>query len=274
VTRLAIPAVALLLGLAVAGPVRAQNGDLPTELWSEYPLKPKVEQAAPSLVGPFLPPAGGESPRTDQSSGSSYWLPLLAVVAIALLVATPFLVPLAASGAKVVDRRVGALRGRTRRRLARPTRQARSRSPTRSPGRTGSSRLPIQYAPVSVAPNEVEAPQPVPVSVAPNEVEAPQPVPYITRRSGLVRSRYVVVTADSGRALRQSRAFWRIGGAVAQRRRAEAAWDDLANDLRADGWELDTAGRYEYYVPLRRALVSTLEPYSRASPSDSPEAEA
>ena len=258
-TRLAIPAVVLLLGLAVAGPVRAQNGDLPTELWSEYPLEPKVEQVAPSPVGPFLPPGGGESPLTDQSSYSSYWLPLLAVVAIALLVATRFARPLAATGAHVLDGRVGALRGRTRRLRTRPTGRARSRSPTRSPGRTRSSRLPVQYAPTSVAPDEVEA---------------PQPVPYITRRSGLVRSRYLVVTDDSGRALRRSRAFWRIGGAVAQRRRAEAAWDDLANDLRADGWELDTAGRYEYYVPLRRALVSTLEPYSEASPSDSPDAEA
>ena len=55
-----------------------------------------------------------------------------------------------------------------------------------------------------------------------------------------------------------------------QQRKAEAAWDDLANDLRGEGWELDTAGRYEYYVPLRRAIVSTLEPYTQAAP-DSPE---
>ena len=256
--RLAIPAVALLLGLGAAGPVRAQNGDLPTELWSEYPLQPKVEQAAPSPVGPFLPPGGGESPLTDRSSSTSYWLPFLAVVAIALLVATRFARPLATTGAHVLDRRVGALRGGTRRLRTRTTGRARSRSPTRSPGRTRSRRLPVQYAPTSVAPDEVEA---------------PQPVPYITRRSGLVRSRYVVVTDDSGRALRRSRAFWRMGGAAAQRRRAEAAWDDLANDLRADGWELDTAGRYEYYVPLRRALIATLEPYSRSGPSDSPDAE-
>jgi hypothetical protein len=99
------------------------------------------------------------------------------------------------------------------------------------------------------------------------------PIPFITRRSGLLRSRYVVV-ADlwGGPTLRRSRAFWQIGGAAAQQRRAEAAWDDLANDLRADGWELDTAGRDVYYVPLRRAVVITLEPYIRAEPADSGEA--
>jgi hypothetical protein len=101
---------------------------------------------------------------------------------------------------------------------------------------------------------EVEAPRSVPAEF----------VPYVTRRSGLVRSRYVVVTDDSGRTAERSKAFWLIGRAAAQQRRAEAAWDDLANHLRGDGWELDTAGRYEYYVPLRRAIISTLEPYSQA----------
>ena len=114
------------------------------------------------------------------------------------------------------------------------------------------------------------------------EVEAPRSLradereeraPFITRRSGLLRSRYVVVADHSGgRTLRRSRAFWRIGGAAVQQRKAEAAWDDLANDLRADGWEVDTAGRFEYYVPLRRAIVTTLEPYTRAEPADSGEA--
>jgi hypothetical protein len=84
----------------------------------------------------------------------------------------------------------------------------------------------------------------------------------------------VVVTdrSERGQELRRSRAFWRLGGESAQQRRAEAAWDDLANDLRADGWEVDTTGRYEYYVPLRRAIVSTLEPYTQTDPGDPPEA--
>jgi hypothetical protein len=63
--------------------------------------------------------------------------------------------------------------------------------------------------------------------------------------------------------LRRSRAFWQVGREAWQRRIAEDAWDGLANDLRAEGWEVDTTGRYEYFVPLRRAIVSTLEPYTR-----------
>ena len=52
--RVATPLTALLVGLTLAAPARAQ--DAPTELWSQYPLVPKVEQAAPSPVGPFVPP--------------------------------------------------------------------------------------------------------------------------------------------------------------------------------------------------------------------------
>jgi hypothetical protein len=247
VTRLTTPVVAVVVGLAFATPARAQD---PTKLWSEYPLVPKVEQAAPSPVGPFLPPSGVEPPVKDESSGTGYWLPLLAVAAIALLVATRFARPLAATGGHALHGRIGAVRDRTRR--PRPTR----RSPTRPAERPLSARQPVQYAPTTVpgeaeAEVEIEAPRSVPAEF----------VPYVTRRSGLVRSRYVVVTDDSGRTAERSRAFWLIGDAAAQQRRAEAAWDDLANQLRADGWELDMAGRYEYYVPLRRAIISTLEPY-------------
>jgi hypothetical protein len=63
--------------------------------------------------------------------------------------------------------------------------------------------------------------------------------------------------------LRRSRAFWQVGREAWQRRIAEGAWDGLANELRAEGWEVDTTGHYEYFVPLRRAIVSTLEPYTR-----------
>jgi hypothetical protein len=262
VTRLTTPVVALVVGLAFAAPARAQ--DAPTKLWSEYPLVPKVEQAAPSPVGPFLPPSGGESPVKDDSSDTGYWLPLLAVVAVALLVATRFARPLAATGGHALHGRIGPVRRRTRR--PRPT----MRSPTRPAERPLSGRQPVQYAPTTVpAEAEIEAPR----SLRADEREEHMPMPFITRRSGLLRSRFVVV-ADlwGGRTLRRSRAFWMIGGAAAEQRRAEAAWDDLANDLRADGWELDTAGRDVYYVPLRRAVVITLEPYIRAEPADSGEA--
>jgi hypothetical protein len=269
VTRFATPAVVLLVGLMLAAPAGAQNADPPTELWSEYPLVPKVGQAVPSPVGPFRPPGGVESQLSDDSSGSGYWLPLLAFLAIALLVATRFARPLATTGTDVLGARVAALRGRARDLRPRPTR--RPKAP--SAGKAGPGRSHVQYAPTSAPPDQIGVlvpPRSVPMD-APGSSEA---VPYVTRRSGIVRSRYVVVKRDAKRPLRRSRAFWRLGGADAQRRKAEAAWDDLANDLRADGWELDTAGRFEYYVPLRRALVSTLEPYTQVGPPDSAEGRA
>ncbi len=258
-TRLTTRVVAVVVGLAFAAPATAQNA--PTELWSEYPLVPKVEQAAPAPVGPFLPPGGAESPVTDGSSGTGYWLPLLAVVAIGLLVAARFARPLAATGTHVVGRNVSALRGRTQLRPRPPRRSSRPDRGTRPSGRSA-----VQYAPTTMPAAEVETE--APRSLPADEQDPTGTVPFITRRSGLVRSRYVVVADASGRTLRRSKAIWRLGGAGAQQRRAEAAWDDLANGLRADGWELDTAGRYEYYVPLRRAIVATLEPYTQTRPVD------
>jgi hypothetical protein len=271
VTRVATPVVALLVGLALAAPTRAQ--DAPTELWSEYPLVPKVEQAAPSPVAPFLPPpvappSDEGSPVADDSSGLKYWLPLMAVAAILLLLGTRPVRQASPTGGHVLGVRVGALRGRARQLRTRPKR----RPPARSADRTRTARRPVQYAPTAEPVDEVVVEVESPSPRAEERDDAPEPVPYITRRSGLVRSRYLVVTDDSGRALRRSRAFWRIGGAGAQLRRAEAAWDNLANDLRADGWELDTVGRSEYYVPLRRAIVSTLEPYTQARSADSGDA--
>jgi hypothetical protein len=265
VTRLTTAAVAVVVSLAFVAPATAQNA--PTELWSEYPLTPKVEQAArPALspVGPFLPPRDEGSPVADDSSGLKYWLPLMAVAAIVLLLGTRPVRQVSPTGGRALGARVGALRGRARQLRTRPTR----RPPARSAGRTRTARRPVQYAPTAEPADEVVVEVEAPSPRAEERHDAPEPEPYITRRSGLVRSRYVVVTDDSGRALRRSRAFWRIGGAGAQQRRAEAAWDNLANDLRADGWELDTVGRSEYYVPLRRAIVATLEPYT-AGPADS-----
>ena len=181
-----------MVGLAFAAPATAQNA--PTELWSEYPLVPKVEQAAPAPVGPFLPPGGVESPVTDGSSGTGYWLPLLAVVAIALLVAARFARPLAATGTHVVGRRVSALRGRTQLRPRPPRRSSRPDRGTRPSGRS-----PVQYAPTTMPAAEVETE--APRSLPADEQDPTGTVPFITRRSGLVRSRYVVVADASGRTL-------------------------------------------------------------------------
>ena len=264
--RFATPLAALLVALTLAVPARAQ--DAPTELWSEYPLVPKVEQAAPSPVGPLLPPRDEDSPVADDSSGSNHLLLLLAVAAIALLLGTRLVRQGTPTGGHVLGQRVGALRGRARQLRTRPTR----RQPTRSADRTRTAPRPVQYAPTAEPADEIVVGVEAPASPRAEEREAPEPEPYITRRSGLLRSRYVVLTDDTGPALRRSRAIWRFGGAERQLRSAERAWHDLANDLRADGWELDAADRYEYYVPLRRAIVSTLEPYTQTGPPESPEA--
>lgn len=270
-TRPTAPVAALVVALAVAAPAGAQ--DVPTELWSQYPLVPKVEhaavpkveQAAPSPVAPFRPPVVVESAATDESSGLGYWLPLLGAVAIAVLFATNLVRLRAATGTTAVGGRVAAFRRRKELR-SRPMGRSRGRSAGRTRSWSGPS--PIQYAPTAVPAAEVE----IDAQRSPPAYEWEERTPFITRRSGLVRSRYVVVANHGERALRRSRAFWRIGDAAAQQRKAEAAWDDLANDLRLDGWEPDTAGRFEYYVPLRRSIVSTLEPYTQAEPADPGEA--
>ena len=119
---------------------------------------------------------------------------------------------------------------------------------------------------------------PLPQHELPSAVAAPEseqhPDNYIARRSGLLRSRYVVVSHELGRTeeLARSRGFWRLGGATRQLRASERAWDDLVDDLRAAGWDLDPNHRGEHYVPLRRALPFTLELYTQSSTDDSDEA--
>ena len=134
-------------------------------------------------------------------------------------------------------------------RVVAPTVRMPSRPRVRPRARPRRTEPPTQYAPLSILP----------------EPASRESVPYVTRRSGLVRSRYVVMVEEEGRTheLRRSRAFWQVGREAWQRRIAEDAWDGLANELRAEGWEVDTTGHYEYFVPLRRAIVSTLEPYTR-----------
>ena len=250
---IALVALACVLVLAPAGQAERAAGT-PKKLWSQYPLEPKGRQAAPAPrpAEPFLPPVQAETPVSDGQPGWILWLAVAAAGAFLLLAAAR---PLVTSRGHVGGRRsVHAVAARTRHlgeraRRARPT----MRMPTRPRRRAGPHphRRPAvaQYAPLSVV-----------VEEAPREA-----VPYVTRRSGFLRSRYVVMVDEAGRTheLRRSRAFWQIGRHSWQRRMAEDAWDELANDLRAEGWEVDVTGRYEYFVPLRRAIVSTLEPYTQ-----------
>jgi hypothetical protein len=251
---IALVALACILMLAPAGQAERVAGS-PKKLWSEFPLERKAQQAAPAPrpAEPFLPPIATDPPEAGTQSDWIVWLAVAGAGAFVLLLAAR---PLATSrGHLGGGRRLRAVSARTRDLGAR-ARDARPslRMPTRPRRRAGPrrrQRRPVvtQYAPLSVV-----------VEPAP-----PESVPYVTRRSGLVSARYVVLVDEGGGTseLRRSRAFWQIGRASWQRRMAENAWDALANDLRAEGWEVDMTGRFEYFVPLRRAIISTLEPYTR-----------
>jgi hypothetical protein len=264
--RLCVALVTFALVLALVPAAQAERvAGTPKKLWSEYPLEPKGRQAAPLPAEPkgrqaapvpaepLLPPAAGaDAPVTDGQSNWILWVAVAVAGVFVLLAATrPF-----ATSRGHVGRSVRALTARTQR-LGAGARRARPalRMPTRPRRRVGPRqdrhRPPavLQYAPVSLV-------------MEPTPRES---VPYVTRRSGLVRARYVVMVDEAGltRELRRSRAFLQIGPESRQRRAAEDAWDALANDLRAEGWEVDATGRYEYFIPLRRAIVSTLEPYTR-----------
>lgn len=180
-TRVATPLAVLLVALALAAPGRAQ--DDPTELWSEFPLVPKIEQPASSPAGPLLPPRDEASPVADDSSGSNYWLPVLAVAAVALLLGTRLVRQVSPTDGYVLGDRVGALRGRARQLRTRPTR----RRPIRSAHRKRTARRAVQYAtaePVDEVVVEVETPSP-----HVDERDAPGPVPFITRRSYIERNK-------------------------------------------------------------------------------------
>ena len=251
----ALAALACILVLAPAAPAERVAGS-PKKLWSQYPLEPKSRQAAaPRPAEPFLPPAAGaDAPVTD---GRPNWILWVAVAAAGVFVLLAAARPFATSRGHMGGRSVRALTTAGMRRLGAGARRARPalRSPTRPRRRVGPRPDPhrrpagSQYAPVSLV----------------TEAAPPELVPYVTRRSGLVLARYVVQVDEGGgtRELRRSRAFSQIGPDAWQRRTAEDAWDALANDLRAEGWEVDATGRFEYFVPLRRAIVSTLEPYTR-----------
>jgi len=92
----------------------------------------------------------------------------------------------------------------------------------------------------------------------------------VIRRTGLVRSRFVVYADESDGELSaqaSSRSFWRVGGGAWRERLAEDAWDDLMNDLRLSGWEPESARRSDFYVSLRRlesgppSVVPTIQAY-------------
>ena len=95
----------------------------------------------------------------------------------------------------------------------------------------------------------------------------------VVRRTGLLRSRFVVVADEPDGSVGKvagSRSFWRVGGEHFRERAAERAWDDLVNDLRGSGWEPDSGRRSDFYVLLRKverdgdwSILPTIEAYAR-----------
>ena len=227
---------AVCLALVFATPGVAQRPEPLTKLWSEYPLLPEVEATGSPSIGPFLPPSDPEvAPASGDSMRWSVWLAAIAAGLIGVFVAVRTVRPAAAFGSRAHERTAGRLR-------ARPAPRALVSTPL------------SQYAPPTL-----ETPDP--------EDELRR---FVIRRTGLVRSRFVVYADEAGGELSvqaSSRSFWHLGGAAWRERLAEDAWDDLMNDLRMSGWEQESARRSDFYVSLRRiedgssAVVPTIEAY-------------
>jgi hypothetical protein len=228
----AVAALALMLATAAA----AQGEEMPTELWSEYPLVQDIERSSTPSVGPFLPPTpSGTDPGSGDAPPWGMWALVAAAGMAALLVAT---------------------------RLVRTAPAVRPH-PQHLP-RASSPRALAQYAP-STSLVLADAPA--------------EPWRSVVRRTGLLRSRYVVLEGQSAgeqEAVTASRSFWNVGGPEMRERVAEDAWDDLMNDLRASGWEPEPTRRSDFYVllqPVAPWIVPTLEVYGRsADDSDEPDA--
>jgi hypothetical protein len=245
---------AMSAALVLAAPGAAQREEPLTELWSEYPLVPNVEATGSQNIGPFLPPSDPEAtPISGDSTRWSVWLGVAGLGLVAVLLAARTMLPAVASGRR-------ARAGSTGRVPAAPRTRRREPSTTR-----------VRPSPRSAPRGQVSAPL---SQYAPQTDETPDPQDeprrFVIRRTGLLRSRFVVYADEpDGRlsAHASSRSFWRIGGAAWRERLAEDAWDDLMNDLRLSGWEPGSARRSDFYVSLHRvesglsSVVPTIEAY-------------
>ena len=233
------------VALVLAATASAQSEELPTKLWSEYPLVQEVERDGSASVGPFLPPV---DPGTEPvaGGGTTPWAVLLVAGALgllAILAVTRVTLPTAPS----------ARRGRPHYAVQSPPAPRRNwRSPTSKPL--------AQYAPAD--------------SSVPDVIGGDEPRRSVVRRTGILRSRFVVVAdamAGDFEAVASSPSFWNVGRDTSRDRAAEDAWDELMNDLRAAGWEPDPARRSDYYALLRpiapeqSSIVPTIEAYHQRS---------
>ena len=255
--------------LVLAAPALAQS-EMPTELWYEYPLVQTVERTETGTalgplpdVGPFLPPDPEVAPAPAESTRWSIWLALLALGVVAIMFAVRTASPAVASGTRALGERSRRLRAGARSRprpRSVPSKPIQLREPAPRPRPRPRPRAPVarrQYAPLP------------PVSVPEPDVER-EPRRFVMRRTGLLRSRFVVVDDEPGGGVKRvarSRSFWSVG----RRERGGAeVWGDLVDDLRDAGWE-PYSPRSEYYTLLRRidegtsALPPTIEAYSLAA---------
>jgi hypothetical protein len=242
-------ALVVLVGVPLAAaPAGAQGDQMPKKLWSAYPLVQEVERSSTPSLDPILPlDDSGTAPGPEGAPSWRIWGAAMAACLLALLFVTRLLRPVPNPRA---DARGGAVQLRPH---AQPT-------PHPEPSTLG------QYAP---SPSLMLA-------------DAPEaPWRSVVMRTGLLRSRYVVLEGDSPEdqhAVAESRSFWSIGGAGVQERVAEDVWDDLMNDLRASGWEPEPTRRSDFYVLLQPvepeepvSIVSTLEAYGGTVEDDSTE---
>jgi hypothetical protein len=205
-------------------------------------------------LGPFLPPNPEESAAPAESTRWSLWLALLGLVAVTIVFGLRAASPAVASGARVVGGRLRRLPARARPRPRPPSdRPVQLRGPPPRPH----PRPPVrrrQYAPLP------------PVSVPEVDVER-EPRRFVVRRTGLLRSRFVVIDDEPGGSVKRvggSRSFWSVGG---RERGADEAWSELVDELRAAGWQ-PYSPRSEYYTLLRRiddrtsSLPPTIEAYT------------
>jgi hypothetical protein len=254
--------VAALCLLALPSVVAAQVSQEPKKLWSEYPLVQRVE-TQPSAIGATAPaPPVAQQPVPVSDDGSArlaLWLGMLAGVVLLAAYATRSLIPLALPGLRSAG--IGA-RPR-RRRTRRPARTARGVEPDRIRGArpVPTRRRAAQYAP--------------PAAIGEQEPEPDLPR-SVLRRTGLLRSRFVVVTSDPEGPVRvaaSSPSFWSVGPSSLCERAADDAWNDLVVELRRSGWEPDLQSPSAYFVPyvkLRRmedaavSILPTIEAYTHA----------
>ena len=230
--------------LLLAATASAQSEELPTELWSEYPLVQEVERDGSANVGPFLPPVGpGAEPAAGGGTPLAVWFVAGALGLLAILAVTRVTLPTAPSI-----------------RRGRPLHAVRPSAVPRGTWRSPTSAPLAQYAPAD--------------SPVPDVIGGDDPRRSVVRRTGILRSRFVVVAdamAGDFEAVASSRTFWNVGRDTSRERAAEDAWDELMDDLRAAGWEPDPARRSDYYALLRpiapeqSSIVPTIEAYHQRS---------